>query len=57
MTVADKLGISTGSVVQEIGRDDDSDEGLRQIIEERCGSELVDEDYQDVVAVVAIWCR
>jgi hypothetical protein len=55
--VADKLGIDAGAVVQEIGRDDDVDEGFRQIIEERCGSELVGEDYQDVVDVVVMWWR
>jgi hypothetical protein len=55
--VADKLGIATGTVVQEIGWDDDCDEELRQTIARCAGSELVDEDYGDVVDVVVIWWR
>jgi hypothetical protein len=55
--VADKLGIEPGAVVQEIGWDDDCDEGLRQTIAACAGSELVDEDYEDVVDVVVLWWR
>ena len=55
--VADKLGIASGAVVQEIGHDDDVDDGLRRIIEERCGAELVDEEYPDVVDIVLLWWR
>jgi hypothetical protein len=54
--VADKLGITSGTVVQEIGRDDDSDEQLRELIAQRCG-ELVGEDFDDVVDMVVIWWR
>jgi hypothetical protein len=55
--VADKLGISPGTVVQELGWDEDCDDSLRQIIAERAGSELVDEDYDDVVDMVVLWWR
>ena len=55
--LADKLGIASGAVVQEIGWDDDCDEELRRTVADRSGSELVDEDYQDVVDVVVIWWR
>jgi hypothetical protein len=55
--VADKLGITAGAVVQELGWDDDCDDELRQLIAERTGSELVDEDYDDVVDVVLLWWR
>jgi hypothetical protein len=55
--LADKLGITPGSVVQEIGWDDDCDEDLRRLIEERSGGELVDEDYDDVVDTVLLWWR
>src|SRR3954469_22594998 len=55
--LADKLGIASGAVVQEIGYDDDCDEDLRKTIVERTGQELVDEDYDDVVDVVVLWWR
>ena len=56
-TVADRLGITDGMVVQEIGYDEDCDEALRAAIVERAGSELVDTDYDDVVDVVLLWWR
>jgi len=55
--LADKLGIAPGTVVQEIGWDDDCDAELRRLIIERSGNELVDEDYDDVVDAVLIWWR
>jgi len=55
--LADKLGIAPGTVVQEIGWDDDCDDELRRLIIERSGNELVDEDYDDVVDAVLIWWR
>jgi Protein of unknown function (DUF3052) len=55
--VAEKLGIAAGSVVQELGWDDDCDDELRQTIATCAGSELVDEDYDDVVDVVVLWWR
>lgn len=55
--LAQRLGIQPGQVVQEIGYDDDCDEGLRAAIVEATGSELVDEDYDDVVDAVLLWWR
>jgi hypothetical protein len=54
---AERLGIKPGQVVQEIGYDDDSDDGLRDAIAEVERVELVDEDYDDVVDVVLMWYR
>lgn len=54
---ATRLGFTTGQVVQEIGYDEDSDEALRDAIAEMTGSELVDEDYEDVVDAVLLWYR
>ncbi|HWB67066.1 MAG TPA: DUF3052 domain-containing protein [Mycobacteriales bacterium] len=54
---AEKWGISPGAIVQEIGWDDDCDDTVRQLIAERSGTELVDEDYGDVVDVVVLWWR
>ncbi len=56
-SVADRLAIRPGTVVQEIGFDDDVDDDLRKLVVERCGSELVDENYDDVVDVVFLWWR
>jgi hypothetical protein len=55
--VADKLGITAGMVVQELGWDEDCDDEFRQTLATCAGSELVDEDYDDVVDVVVIWWR
>ncbi|RKT53248.1 DUF3052 domain-containing protein [Saccharothrix australiensis] len=55
--VADRLGIEPGSVVQEIGWDEDVDDDLRAAIEERIGSDLLDEDVDEVVEVVLLWWR
>lgn len=55
--MAEKLGISPGAIVQEIGWDDDCDDAVRQLLAERAGTELVDEDYGDVVDVVVLWWR
>jgi hypothetical protein len=56
-SLAERLGIKPSQVVQEIGYDDDCDEELRSSIETVTGSELVDEDYDDVVDVVLLWWR
>ena len=52
-----RLGIRTGQVVQELGYDQDCDEGLRAAVAELAGSALVDEDYEEVVDVVLLWWR
>lgn len=55
--LAARLGIRSGQVVQELGYDDDCDEGLRAAIAAAAGSSLVDEEFEDVVDVVVLWWR
>lgn len=55
--LASRLGIKQGMVVQEWGYDDDVDNDLRAAVEEACGSELVDEDSDEVIDVVLLWFR
>ena len=55
--VADRMGVRPGSVVMEIGYDDDSDEQLRDAIVDRTGEEMVDEESDEVVDVVLLWFR
>lgn len=55
--VAERLGIESGMVVGEIGWDEDVDEDVRAAVEERSGSELLDEDADDVLDVVLLWWR
>jgi Protein of unknown function (DUF3052) len=52
-----KLGMAAGTVVQEIGYDDDCDADLRAAVVAVTGSELVDDDYDDVVDVAMLWWR
>ena len=55
--LAERLGIEPGMVVQERGWDEDADDELRTAIADRAGSEMVDEDADDVVDVVLLWWR
>ena len=56
-TIATKLGLKAGQVVQELGYDDDCDLALRTAIATLTGSELVDEDHDEVVDAVLLWWR
>jgi hypothetical protein len=55
--VAERLGIEPGNVVQELGWDEDVDDGVRAAVEEQIGGDLLDEDADDVVDVVLLWWR
>jgi hypothetical protein len=55
--LVNRLGFQPGQVVQELGYDDDSDQDLREGIEELTGTELADEDYDDVPDAVVLWFR
>lgn len=54
---ADRLGISAGMVVQQLGHDDDADDELVAEIVAKAGTELLPEDSDDVVDVVLLWFR
>lgn len=54
---ASRLGFTPGQVVQEFGWSDDVDDDLRAAIEATTGTELVDEDYDDVTDGVVLWWR
>ena len=53
--IAGKLGIASGTVVQEVGRGEDCDESVWQSV--AAVAELVGEDYDDVVDMVLLWWR
>ncbi|OII62244.1 hypothetical protein BJP40_29515 [Streptomyces sp. CC53] len=55
--LAVRLGFQPDQVVQEIGYDEDVDQELREAIEAATGTELVDEDYDDVADAVVLWFR
>ncbi|MER6198117.1 DUF3052 domain-containing protein [Streptomyces sp. NPDC001586] len=58
VSIADKLGIEPKTVVQELGWSEDCDEVVRESVEQRSGSELLDEDSDGVVVdVVLLWWR
>ncbi|MER7842877.1 DUF3052 domain-containing protein [Kitasatospora sp. NPDC096077] len=54
---ATRLGFEEGQIVQELGYDEDTDQDLREGIEEITGTDLVDEDYDDVADAVLLWHR
>ena len=55
--MATRLGFESGTVVQELGYDDDADEALRAAVAAHTGNALVDEDHEEVVDVVLLWWR
>jgi hypothetical protein len=55
--LAAKFGVRTGHSVQEIGYDDDCDDALRSAIAAASGSELQNDELDDVVDVVLLWWR
>jgi hypothetical protein len=56
-SLAARLGFQPGQVVQELGYDSDADDELRMAIQSEIGSELVGDDYDDVVDAVLLWFR
>ena len=53
----ERMGLSPGSVVQELGWDEDVDDDLRIEIEDAVDGDLVDGDYGNVVDAVLLWWR
>ncbi|MFW0180756.1 DUF3052 domain-containing protein [Rothia sp. P5766] len=51
------LGLPEDGLVQEFGYDDDVDFDLRDSLEDLLGSELLDEDDQEIVDGVLLWWR
>ena len=56
-TAGERLGLKTGMVVQELGWDEDVDDGLRAEIEDTIDADMVDGDYGNVVDAVLLWWR
>ncbi|GAC69438.1 DUF3052 domain-containing protein [Gordonia soli] len=56
-SAAQKLGFTSGLVVQELGWDEDADDDLRADIEDAIGADMLDEDADDVIDVVLLWWR
>jgi Protein of unknown function (DUF3052) len=52
-----RFGFQPGMVVQELGWDEDVDDGIRVGVESVIGSGLVDDRYGDVVDAVLLWWR
>lgn len=54
---AGRFGLKPGQVVQEFGYDDDVDGELRAAIEDVTGTEILDDEGEDVVDAVLLWWR
>jgi hypothetical protein len=54
---ASRLGFTAGTVVQELGWDNDTDDELRVAIEDAIDADMVDGDYGNVVDAVLLWWR
>jgi hypothetical protein len=52
-----RMGLGPGSVVQELGWDEDVDDDLRVQIEDAIDGDMVDGDYGNVVDAVVLWWR
>jgi hypothetical protein len=55
--VAERMGVRPGSIVMEIGYEDDCDEQLRDAIVDRTGDDMVDPESDEVIDVVLLWFR
>lgn len=55
--IADRLGIKSGDLIQEIGVDSDVDQALRQAIMAASGEDLLDASANEVVDAVLLWFR
>lgn len=55
--VGNRLGLSKGMVVQELGWDNDVDDSVREAIENTIDADMVDGDHGDVVDSVILWWR
>ncbi|MGP5164953.1 DUF3052 domain-containing protein [Arthrobacter rhombi] len=53
----EKMGFKDGDLIQELGYDDDVDDGLRDTLEEVTGHALLAEDEHEVVDGVLLWWR
>jgi hypothetical protein len=51
------LGLKPGMVIQELGWDDDTDDELRESVEDLIDADMVDGDYGNVVDAVLLWWR
>lgn len=56
-TAGGAFGFASGLIIQEFGYDDDVDPALRKAVETETGTELVDEDYEDVADSAIVWWR
>jgi hypothetical protein len=56
-TAGQRLGLDRGTVVQELGWDEDVDDELRVQIENAIDADMVDGDYGNVVDSVLLWWR
>jgi hypothetical protein len=54
--LSDKLGLSSGLVVQELGWDEDVDDDVRIMVEDAIGGELI-EEAMEAVDLVLLWWR
>ncbi|CAA9355070.1 MAG: hypothetical protein AVDCRST_MAG34-2020 [uncultured Nocardioidaceae bacterium] len=52
-----RMGLTPGSVVQELGWDEDVDDTLRMQIEDAVDGDMVDGDYGNVVDAIVLWWR
>ncbi|MDX6326983.1 MAG: hypothetical protein QOK15_3337 [Nocardioidaceae bacterium] len=52
-----RMGFTPGTVVQELGWDEDVDDTLRMQIEDAVDGDMVDGDYGNVVDAVVLWWR
>ena len=55
--VAGQLELAEGMLVQEVGWDSDCDESISEAVEDAVGSELLEEDTDEVVDAVLLWWR
>jgi hypothetical protein len=56
-SIATRLGLASGMVIQELGWDNDTDDDVRVAVEDAIDADMVDGDYGNVVDAVLLWWR
>ena len=54
---ADLMELREGSIIQELGWDEDADSSISEAIEDALGQPLLDEDADELCDVILLWFR
>lgn len=54
---AELMDVTAGQIVQELGWDEDADSGISESLEDVIGTQLLDDETDEIVDIVLLWWR